>query len=188
MTFLFERANPRPGIPALERAHRMLPSRTDISSNLLQLYLAAGERDKAQDLLAGPWTRLADPAVIAAARQALLNFDLDRSNEQLRAGDYLAAVATLREARGRAVDPALTRQIDEQIERLTTFADRKRQSDEINRAVAAANEGDIAAAIAIVDALLPTLKDPDLAEAARNMLDSLRTSERGPDRGPKGNR
>jgi hypothetical protein len=71
-TYLLDGLSPAAGIRALEQARAMLPARSDVVVDLIQLELARGDRAKAQDLADHVLARLHDPDALAAARRAIV--------------------------------------------------------------------------------------------------------------------
>ncbi len=70
-TYLLDGAGSAAGIRVLEQARSMLPGRTDIVVNLVRLYLAMGQADKARALIDGVLVRSGDADALASARRAL---------------------------------------------------------------------------------------------------------------------
>jgi len=70
-TYLLDGAGPAGGIRVLEQARAMLPGRMDIVVNLVRLYLAAGQVDKARALVDGVLAKSTDADALAEARRAL---------------------------------------------------------------------------------------------------------------------
>ena len=116
-TILASGGEPGEGIPPLERAVRLAPTRPEPAFYLLQLYARIGERDKARRLaegLRGTAPAESQPQI----REILFGLDLRRANELLAQNKTREALELFRGVRDGTGDEALRRRVSEEITRL----------------------------------------------------------------------
>jgi tetratricopeptide (TPR) repeat protein len=83
-------------IRAAETAHQLLPARTDVTANLLRLYLAAGRRDEGVSLAERAFA--GDPDQLRMASRVIARSDVDRARRLVEDGRYDDALAALAQA------------------------------------------------------------------------------------------
>ena len=84
-TYSVESVPPPEALRALERAHALLPERTDVAYNLFLVLTRLGERERAQALFDAVLEPFAEPQVLVPARNALLSIDIAQINQLLEA-------------------------------------------------------------------------------------------------------
>jgi tetratricopeptide (TPR) repeat protein len=173
-TFTLDDDNLSEGIQALEKARRMLPSRMDVALNLAGLYARSGDVSQAKWIVEGALAISGDRAMLEAGREILLETDLKRAESLINKGDVDAGVAVLEDIRSRTQSADLRRDLDGQIARLEDTRTLNRQIATYNSAVALANKGSYTKAAALLEALLPEVKDPKLQGDAQALLKRLR--------------
>jgi tetratricopeptide (TPR) repeat protein len=176
-TYIVEADDFQDGIDALETARRLLPSRMDIVFHLMQLYARGDRRDEAQRLMDDVFSRHADPARIAMARDMLLQADMMRAHRMIEEGRHEEGIAALEELRATSTSPKMQATIEAEIAQVQSWL---KNSDEIdahnrqvalyNEAVRKANDQDLAGAAAILEKLVPDIQNDTLREQARDLL------------------
>jgi tetratricopeptide (TPR) repeat protein len=83
-------------IEAAETAHRLLPARTDVTANLLRVYLADGRRSDAAALAERAFA--ADPDAQRKALRVIARSDADRARRLIEEGRPEEALAALDQA------------------------------------------------------------------------------------------
>lgn len=165
-------ADLRPGVAALERSRALVPRRDDVALNLLAMYLAIGEREKADALYRTALEPLRNRQTVFAARNVLLVAETKRANALTAEGKLDEAAAIVRtlasqtDARGRA-------DLEAQAAKLEALAAVNRHIVEYNEAVALSNAGETRAAIARLDALLRVATDPQVVTDATKLRKEL---------------
>ncbi len=186
------------GIPHLEEAFRLMPTRWDIANNLAGLYASVGRRQDAEKLASRVAARCPDPQVAGAARTLLASLQRGdappapnpdgaprrSATAPPRPEDPLGAVFT--EAMGRLAkkDPdgalALLERVikeakDPQLLKVATSTrDEIRTRQYIgryNEAVQKANAGDVEGALTIMKNVATNAPQPDLRERARKLVE-----------------
>jgi tetratricopeptide (TPR) repeat protein len=173
-TYLYEDRDFAPGIAALERAHRLMPTRLDVTHNLAELYAQSGQRGRAQDLIDRVLDRAEDPAMRAAGRSILFRGDLAEVEALVAKGDTAGAAARLRDLQAAAPGPEEKSLVESRLRDLEQFAGQKSALGQYNAAVARANANDYDGAVAILEKLLATGADPELTTEAKDLLAQMR--------------
>jgi tetratricopeptide (TPR) repeat protein len=158
--------DPRPGIEALERSLALAPTEVDAIFNLILLDARAGrtaEATKSLDVLA----RLGDPETVRQARENLYIADLNHANELIRTGKHDDGVAIMKRVAAETTNEQLKAQIDEQLASMSHIEAANHQVSEFQLAVNEASDGKFKEALAMIDALLPTITEPELLSAAK---------------------
>jgi tetratricopeptide (TPR) repeat protein len=155
-----------PGITALEKSLALEPGDPHAAFYLLQLYANAGRGEDAARLL--PIVATApDRAMVAMSRNALVVADVRRAEALARQGKNDEAISIAESALGRATDPELKKYLKSFVEDLRGIEAEKKGIASLNQALTLANAGKHAEAVAILDELIPTIADPELAGKAK---------------------
>ncbi|MEA2338943.1 MAG: hypothetical protein QOE82_2950 [Thermoanaerobaculia bacterium] len=166
-TYTMANDDPAPGIAALERSLMLAPSDPPALYNLILLDARAGRRDDAARRLE-VLARVADANVVARARENLFIADLNRAGELARAGKRAEAEEILRSVAAQTTNEELKAQVNDQLASFNRVDPAKGQISDFQRAVEKANAGKFKEALALIDALLPTIKEPELLAAAKD--------------------
>ncbi|MEK6372251.1 MAG: DUF1570 domain-containing protein [Acidobacteriota bacterium] len=146
-----------PGIAALERAHALLPARTDYALHLFAMYRRTGDRAKAGELFARlEATRNAQVAF--AARAVIVRVETGRANELVRQQN---------------LDEAARADLEKQADDYARVAATNRQIEAYNKAIGEVNRGDYAAARKSLKQLIGGTVDADIARDAKKLLAQL---------------
>jgi len=165
-TYVGARGDAAPGITALEKSLALEPGDPHAAFYLLQLYANAGRGQDAARLL--PIVAAApDRAMVAMSRNALVVADVRRAEALAREGKNGEAISIAESAIGRVTDPDLEQYLKSFVENLRRIEAEKKAVASLNQALTLANAGKHAEAIAILDELVPTIADPELAERAK---------------------
>jgi len=140
-TYTFESGPLKEGIEALETAHRMLPSRMDVVFNLAGLLARSGQPERARHLVEEVLARGADPVMLQAARESLLDGDIIEAQKLVEQKRYDEALQLLDRVLATTRDPAMKTRLGKQIADLRRGLDRNRLVDRYNEAVRLANAG-----------------------------------------------
>ncbi|HEU4403344.1 MAG TPA: tetratricopeptide repeat protein [Candidatus Polarisedimenticolia bacterium] len=172
MSYVTNLGEPAAGIAALEKARGLLPTRMDLPLNLVHLYLRAGDRARAQDLVDSVLSRGNDPVSLEAARLALALSDPART--ALLETDEAARRRAEQEFLDLTRDPESRRILEQQLAQGQDFVTYNKQVEIYNKAIDLANRRDYKGAIKLLETMLPEIKDKDLAEQTRSLLARLR--------------
>lgn len=167
MTYVNGDGDPAVGIAALETAVRLDPRNGDAFANLALLYIRTGRRADAVKIIDGPLADASDRRL--RVRDALLMADANDAIDQIRQGKKAGGTQTLTKLAGEIHDPAIKAQIEEVLGTVTTFDQHQELVRELNRAVSFAVNRKWSEALAILDRILPEIKDDDLAARAREV-------------------
>ena len=161
-------------VRALETAHRLLPSRMDVAHNLAIAYAQAGQPQKTGELIERMIAARAPDHYVENAREALLEEDHRRAEELVGKQKLEEALQILEQVRDRTQRPEKRTALDARVAEVRGVLEFNRFADGYNEAVRLANRGDRKGAIAVLEPLVETTKNPDQARHAREMLDALR--------------
>lgn len=173
-TYLYENGDLAPGVAALERAHRLMPTRIDVTHNLAELYGLSGQRGRAQDLIDRVLNRSEDPAIRASGSMILFDADVAEINALIEKGDTDAAAGRLRSLLQSAPTPELKSMVEEQLAAITQTAGQSSAVDQFNAALVKANAKQYDAAVAILERLQAPGNDPGIAAQAKDLLSQVR--------------
>lgn len=165
---------PPEAIRAMETAFRLLPSRMDVTHNLAIAYAQNGERDKALRLIQRMIAARAEDRYIENAREALLSDTHRRAEELIGRQKAEEAIPLLEEVRDRTARPDRRAEIERRIAQVREVLEFNRFVDLYNEAVRLANQGNHKGAVAVLEPLVQTTKNPDQARQAKDMLERLR--------------
>ena len=158
----------------LETAHRLLPSRMDVAHNLALAYARTGHREQAEELIEHVLAPKAGPNEVLSAREALLDEDYRRAEELIDQENVAEALPLLERVRDNTRRPERRRTLELRLDEIHKALDFNNFVAEYNHAVVLANQGDVQGAVAILEPLAETVRDPVQAEQARNLLAKLR--------------
>jgi tetratricopeptide (TPR) repeat protein len=176
-TYLYDSGDLTPGIAALERAYRSMPTRIDIAHNLAELCAHAGQRARAQELIEHVLDRSEDPEMRAAGRSILLRGDLAGIEALVAKGETDAAVTRLRALQATPLSPQEKATVEARLHDLEQFTTRKGALDQYNAAVAKVNAKEYDAAAAILERFPDSGSDPGLAAQAKDLLALVRDAQ-----------
>jgi tetratricopeptide (TPR) repeat protein len=177
-TYQAEETLPPAAVDALERAHRLLPSRMDVAHNLAVAYARTGQTAKAGELIERVLAPGAKPEEVESAREAVLDEEQRQAEElidQQKFDEALPRLEAVKAKTGRATRRAdLEVRIDE-IRRAGNF---NAFVERYNQAVDLANRGDVEQALALLEPLLTTTQDPVQVERAHKLIEHLRPAKK----------
>lgn len=172
-TYLFETTGrAADGIPELELAVKLLPSRQDLALSLANLYDRQGEQEKSEALLRtlGP---AAEPMVARRKAQSDWNQNVARVNTLLSQGKGDEALALMEQIVANAPE-SLKAALQEELEELRAGAARNRSVQRYNEAMEHWNRRELKAALAGFQEVAATASDPALAKSAREKAKLVR--------------
>jgi tetratricopeptide (TPR) repeat protein len=173
-TYLSIRGDVTAGIEALEKAHRLLPAREDVVTNLASLHARGGSRDRARDLVDRILLRSADPATRSAGAEILFRGDLKVAADLIAQGKIEEGMKRLRALRDGTQDPALRDEVDRHLREMEATEESNRQIALYNAAIEQANRHDYDGAIARLEKLLARPVDLQVKTDAEKLLGRLR--------------
>jgi tetratricopeptide (TPR) repeat protein len=173
-TYQAEESLDENAVHVLETAHRLLPARMDVAHNLAVAYARTGHRAQAEELVEHVLAPQADPDAVASAREALLDEDYRHAEELVTQEKLTAALPLLERVRDATRRPERRRTLELRIDDIHKTLDFNHFVDRYNQAVELANRGDVQGAVAILEPLAKTVRDPTQAEQARNLLQKLK--------------
>lgn len=160
-----------PGIAALEKAHALLPNRTDFALHLFYMLRRTGQP---ADALFEQLQAARNPQVKFASRAIVVRQDLARTNELLETGKYDEAATILRALAANSPDAAARADFERQAAEVARAGDSNRQISAYNEAVELVNKGKYAAARKSLTALLEKATDPSVIRDAKKLQGQLR--------------
>lgn len=159
-----------PGIAALEKAHALLPGRTDFALHLFSMYRRSG---KPGGELFKEFESARSPQVRFAARSILVRIDLARTNELLKSGKYDEAAVILRDLAANSPDADARADFEKQAAEVARAGESNRQIAVYNDAVVLVNKGKYAAARKALADLLSMATDPSVIRDAKKLQAQL---------------
>ena len=166
-TYTMTAEDPSPGIAALERSLELAPSETDALFNLIMLDGRSGRRDDASKRLEA-LARTANPEIVRQARENLYIADLFRANELVHAGKHAEAVELMKSVASQTTNERMKAQITEQLASMDRVDAVNGQVTDFQQAVDKANSGKFIEALAMIDALIPKITEPEMLAAAKD--------------------
>jgi tetratricopeptide (TPR) repeat protein len=163
-----------PGIAQLERAHALLPKRSDVALNLYAMLLRTQQVEKAEALYAEVFANAHDQQVAFAAKNVRVVAETSRANTLAKAGKLDEAAALVRALAAATEDAVGRRELEQQAASLESVAAVNRHISMYNNAIALANTGRNRDAMKVLDELLSVVKDPQVARDAKKFRDELR--------------
>lgn len=173
-TTYFVETDLAPGIAELERAHALVPKRTDVTLNLYAMLLRTQQHEKAEALYAESLANARDKQVVFAAKNVRLVADTTRANALAKEGKLDEAAAVVRSLAAQTEDAKARAELERQAASLESVAAVNRHITMYNDAIALANAGKNSAARKLLDELLAVVKDPQVAKDARRFREELR--------------
>jgi tetratricopeptide (TPR) repeat protein len=172
-TYVTSPDDPSPGIAALEKSLALAPAQKEVAFNLVQLYLRADRNADAQRLTETTIAHSGDRQMLRDAREFTLDAEVQRADSLLDQGKIDEAIPLLRRAQAATTSERLRTYTTTALQRIEEYASRKRQLEALNAAVNLANGGKMKDALAAVEAVLPSITDPDLLLQAKGLRDAL---------------
>jgi lipopolysaccharide biosynthesis regulator YciM len=167
-TYVISDDDPTPGIKALEKSLSLAAGQDDAAVNLAQLYARTGRRAEASKVFESV-SASRTPEQVREAREALLSADLDRAQTLLEQDKAAEALPILKSVAEQTSNDALKAKLTHAIGEIEGRAAAEKQAREINRAIDFAGKGKFADALAVIDAILPQITDPELRENTKNL-------------------
>jgi tetratricopeptide (TPR) repeat protein len=161
-------------IKLLEAARILLPSRPDVVVNLAFLHAAKGDLPRARHLVERVLARMGEPGALAAARDFLKQFESRDRPETAKEQAPASPLANVDEAIAGERDPEIKRNLEGHVLKVQELKEHNRQVDVYNEAVALANQANFKDAIALLEKLLPQIKNQELAVQTRVFLQQLK--------------
>jgi tetratricopeptide (TPR) repeat protein len=177
-TYQLEDQLPPEAIQALEKAHRLLPSRLDVAHNLAIAYARTGQPAKAEELIEGALVPGGDAEKIESAREALLDEEQRRAEELIADDKVAEALPLLEEVRTKTSRPERRQAMANRLAEIHGALNFNTFVDRYNQAVELANQGDVRGAAAILEPLIATTEDPRQVERARTLLSRLQPAKK----------
>ena len=156
-----------PGIAALERSLALAPSEAPTLFNLIMIEARSGRRDEAAKRIEA-LARVADAETVRQARENLFIADLNQASQLGRAGKHADAAEIMKRVAAQTTNAELRERITQQLASLDRVESTNSQVSDFQRAVEKANDGKFKEALAMIDALLPTIQEPELLAAAKD--------------------
>jgi len=156
-TYIPDPGDVGPGIRALEKAHKLMPRRTDTAYNLFLLYLRNGDRGRAE-AIERILLRDADPELADMAREALLQDELLQAEALLAEARPAEAVEIFTRVRDATTDDGLREHLDRYLTRISAVIELLRAVDLVRDVVS----------------LIDELEDPEQRSYAEQLLEEIR--------------
>jgi len=173
MTYLNDPAGVDAGIAALEKSLALAPAQEDAAVNLMQLLAEAGRGADAQRVFSRHLAHSTNEDYLRIARDAL-EFAKVRAAEHLfDEGKEAQAINQMRAILATTQDEDLREHLTGVIASYDEHVERERQSKAIAEVLANANAGKTKEALALLDALIPSVTDEDLLKQLKDMRKEL---------------
>jgi tetratricopeptide (TPR) repeat protein len=165
---------------SFETAHRLLPTRTDIAFNLVLSYARSGQRARAREVIDRVLARHGTAEEVRRARAALVQEGRREAEERVGRGDLAGAAARLQELLDEpaSATPEQRAELLGRLDDIRHVAEYNRFVDRYNEALGLAGS-DPRKAIAILEELVATTREPGQLDQARKVLESLKSERRG---------
>lgn len=168
-------------IAAFAEAQLRLPDRADIVFNRVVAHLGAGQLVQARALVEGRLRRLAEPALLAQAREMVARSDsaraieiaVEAANRASGTGDLDGAIAAFTEAQAKVSTPDAREYLVRQIAMLEQSKRDGAEVDAFNAAVAQVNAGKLAEGRDTLVLLLANCHQESLCARARELQADL---------------
>jgi tetratricopeptide (TPR) repeat protein len=160
-------------VETLETAARLLPRRADVAFNLLLAYARAGDRGQAEATRQRLDLLQADAAILARAREIVLQLEFREGTELMRQDRLDDAVAVLAHVQASTRDPDLAERAAEYLGTAAKASRHNRFVEPYNRAVRLLEAGDLEAAVAAIEELAADARPGRQAEAVASLRERL---------------
>jgi len=141
----------------------------DVAYNLVTIYVRLGKRDLAEKTIARYITPKGNAALENDAREALLALDLSRAVELGEAGKLDEAMTIARAAHAAAKTETMKREAAN----VETEIAQHQQIAQVNRAIEMANQGKYRDAVAVLDAVIPSMTNGEILSKTKTLRDEL---------------
>jgi tetratricopeptide (TPR) repeat protein len=172
-TYVIGEDDPANGIAALEKSMSLSPGQDDVTFNLVQLYARAGRRDDAARLFDTVISKTGSPDAVRQCREAILYADVQRAQKLMQQDKMDEAVPILRSVMNGTTNSDLKSRIATLLASYEGHNQAEQQAGQINQAIELASKGKFTEALALIDALLPSITDPELRENTQTMRDEM---------------
>lgn len=159
--------DPAPGIAALEKSLTLAPGDLEAAFYLVQLYSRTNRRAEAVRLVENVIVPAGDAEITARSRDALLIADINEVQSLASAGKSNEAIALAKKVIEQTTNPEVANNLRQMVASMEAWDAAKRTAAALNDAITKANSGQYAEALSIVDAVLPTITDPQMLEKAK---------------------
>jgi tetratricopeptide (TPR) repeat protein len=167
-------------IKDVEAAYERMPERKDVAFNLLVLYLRAGRRDLADSLVRESFNK--ESGYLQRARMKLFDSDLSKVHGLLQES-HLDLAEELLDRLEAQLSPEESSTLRERIKQLRTNISQVRMVDSYNRASECFNAGEYQEAREILEELLSSDPDQQIAARADELLELVKVQIAGPQPG-----
>ena len=174
-------------VAAFAEAQLRLPDRADIVYNRFVAHIGAGQLVQARALVEGRLRQLAEPDVVAQAREMVSRSEASHwievavaaANEAMAKGDLDGAIAAFEEAQGKVASVEANAYLTRQIEQLHEAKRDQSGSDAFNAAVADIHAGRLSKARDRLLALLVDCHPAQLCDRAKELLTEVERRSKG---------
>lgn len=174
MTYVGAGGDLTPGITALEKSLSLAASHEEAAVNLIQLYADAGRREDAQRLYDTILARSSNPEYVSVGRESVLFATLRDAERLYDSGRHDEAVALMRPIAAQTHDEELR----QHLQGVIADYEESRRQQVVRDIIDHAKAGRTRAALALLDALLPTVTDEALRQQLTKMRETLAVRER----------
>jgi Tfp pilus assembly protein PilF len=168
---------PAEALHAFETAHRLLPTHTDIAYNLILAYARSGQRDRAEAMIDQVLAVHGQPDEVQRARTALVQEKRRDAEDLIGKGDLEKAAALLEQLAEQSPTPEQRADLLYRLTDVRHVLEYNRFVDRYNQAMTLAGR-DPKAAIALLEDLVATTREPGQVEQAKKVLESLKAERR----------
>src|ERR1051326_6669112 len=141
----------------------------DVAYDLVTVYARTGKSDLAEKTIAKYITPKGNAALEDKAREALLTLDLNQAIELGEAGKLDEAITLARAAHAAAKSERMKRDAAN----IETEIAQHQQIAEVNRAIEMANKGKYRDALAVIDAVIPSMTTGDILSKTKTLREQL---------------
>jgi Flp pilus assembly protein TadD len=173
LTYVNESSGIDIGIAALEKSLALAPAQEDAAVNLIQLLAEAGRADDAQRVFDKHLAQSTNDEYLRIARDALEFAQVRAAEHLFDAGKEAQAIDAMRAILAKTQDGAMREHLSGVIAGYDEHVERERQSKAIAEVMAKANAGKTKEALALLDALIPSVTDEELRKQLMQMRKEL---------------
>ncbi len=172
-TYLLGDADPDAALAALEHSLALDPTQPGLLAETLALCVRTGGRAKAGEIVDRLVKDNPSPGLRRECEDTLAAADANEGARLVGEGKTAEGVALLRRALAATSDPDLKSRLADTLAKVDADTKRRREVDLFNEAAAKARSGDLLGAYRIVDALVDTATDAEVAARARSLRAKL---------------
>ena len=162
------------GAVVLEKAHALLPQRSDVTFNLAIVLARLGRRSEAARIIEGPLAQQADAQTVDRAREGLLLIDLRLADDLFQDGQLEGGLEIVEAVLAQTSDSTLFAQLSDKADEVRSILLSTEHQRLFDEAIDLAKKRRYDEAVARFEIIVDETQDPELRSAAKNNLKQMR--------------